>query len=164
MYKKNDYIVYKKYVCKVREIRKNKMNGKAYYILVPITDDSLTIEVPVDNRMGYIRDIITKEDAEKLIKKIPAIEPLQNMDDKYIEKTYKELLYNGTLEDLIRIIKTTYLNNQERLANKKKLTETDKNYFELAEETLYEEFSVTLGKDIDATRKYVISKVENLVQ
>ena len=115
MYKENDYLVYKKDVCKVREVRKNKMNGKDYYILIPVNDESLIIEAPADNRMGFIRDVISKEDAENLIKKIPEIESLENIDDKYIEKTYKELLYNGNLEDLIKIIKTTYLRNDARI-------------------------------------------------
>ena len=44
MYKENDYLVYKKDVCRVREIRKNRMNDKDYYILIPITDESLIIE------------------------------------------------------------------------------------------------------------------------
>lgn len=164
MYEKNDYIVYKKYVCKVREIRKNKMNGKDYYILVPITDDSLTIEVPVDNRMGYIRDIITKEDAEKLIKKIPAIEPLQNMGDKYIEKTYKELLYNGTLEDLIRIIKTSYLRNNNRIKNNKKISDKDKMFFEKAEQYLYNELSISLNMSFEQTKEYIINEVSKLIK
>ena len=128
MYKENDYLVYKKDVCKVREVRKNKMNGKDYYILIPINDESLIIEVPTDNRMGFIRNVISKEEAENLIKKIPEIETLENIDDKYIEKTYKELLYNGDLEDLIKIIKTTYLRNDARIKSNKKISDKDKVY------------------------------------
>ena len=101
------------------------MNGKDYYILVPINDESLIIDIPSDNRMGFIRNIISKEDAEKLIKKIPKIETLKNIDDKYIEKTYKELLYNGDLEDLIKIIKTTYLRNDFRIKSNKKISDKD---------------------------------------
>jgi len=54
MYKENDYLVYKKDACKVREVRKNKMDGKDYYILVLINDKSLIIEAPIDKRMGFI--------------------------------------------------------------------------------------------------------------
>ena len=54
------------------------MNGKDYYILIPITNESLIIEAPADNRMGFIRDVISKEEAEKLIKKIPKVETLEN--------------------------------------------------------------------------------------
>ena len=70
--------------------------------------------------MSFIRDVISKEEAEKLIKKIPKIETLENLDDKYIEKTYKELLYNGDLKDLIKIIKTTYIRNDNRIKSNKK--------------------------------------------
>ena len=48
MYKENDYLVYKKDVCKVREIKTNKMNGKDYYILIPISDEYLIIEAPAE--------------------------------------------------------------------------------------------------------------------
>jgi len=158
MYKENDYVIYGKQVCRVEKIEER--DNMSYYVLRPVKDESLKIQIPTTT--DKLRDIISKEELDKLLEKIPEIELIET-DKKYLESTYRQLLQNGTHEDLIRIIKTTYLNNQERLANKKKLTETDKNYFELAEETLYEEFSVTLGKDIDATRKYVISKVENLV-
>ena len=120
------------------------MNGKDYYILVPINDGSLIIQAPADNRMGFIRDVISKEEAKKLIKKIPKIEILKNLDDKYNEKTYKELLYNGNIDDLIKIIKTTYIRNDNRLKSNKKISDKDKTYFEKAEEYLYNELSISL--------------------
>ncbi|MEE3343532.1 MAG: hypothetical protein VZS44_05535 [Bacilli bacterium] len=163
MYKKNDYLVYKKDVCKVKEIKKNKLNGLDYYILVPIDDESLIIDVPTDNRMGYIKDIITKEEAEKLINSIPQIEPLSNIEDKYIENRYKNLLYNGTREDLIRIIKTTYLRNEERTKNKKRISDKDFNYFNKAEKYLYNELSIALNMSFDETKDYIISKVKELI-
>ena len=115
MYKENDYLVYKKDVCKVREIKKNIINGNDYYILIPLKDKSLTIEVPVENSLGHIRDIISREDAEKLIENIPNIQILDNIDERFIEKTYKDLLYKGELEDLVKIIKTTYIRNDNRI-------------------------------------------------
>lgn len=164
MYKENDYLVYKKDVCKVREIKKNKMNGKDYYILVPINDESLIIDVPTDNKMGLIRNAITKEEAENLIKKIPYIEPLKNIDDKYIEKTYKDLIYHGTHEDLIKIIKTSYLRNEDRAKGKKKLSDKDTKYFEQAEKYLYNELSISLGMSFEETREYIINRVSELIK
>ena len=59
-----------------------------------------------------------------------SIEPISNIDDKYIEKTYKELLNSGTYEDLIIIIKTTYLRNDNRIKNNKKISDNvDYRYF-----------------------------------
>ena len=164
MYKENDYLMYRKDVCRVREVKKNNVNGLDYYILVPIDDESLIIEVPVDNRMGWIKDIISKEEALRLIDSIPFIEPLKNIDDKYIENTYKDLIYNGTKEDLIKIIKTAFLRNEERINNKKKISDRDSNYLNRAEKYLYNELSIVLNMTFDETKDYIISKVQELIK
>ena len=164
MYKVNDYLVYKRDVCKVKDVKKNKMNGLDYYILVPIDDDSLIIDVPTDNKMGYIRDIITREEAERLINNISNIKPLENIEDKYIENSYKDLIYNGTQEDLIKIIKTAYLRNEERINNKKKISNKDSNYFNKAEKYLYNELSIALNMTFEETKEYITNKVQELIK
>ena len=160
MYKVNDYVVYKKDVCKVKEIRENKLNGNCYYVLIPICDESLIIDVPVDNKMGYLRDVLSKKDADNLIDNIVNIEPLSNMDSKYIENTYKDLFHNGTQEDLIKIIKTTYLRNEDRIKNRKKLSEKDSDYFNQAEKYLYNELSIVYNMSFEEVKDYIIHKVE----
>ncbi len=160
MYKVNDYVVYKKDVCKVKEIRENKLNGSSYYVLVPVFDESLIIDVPVDNKMGYLRDLLSKKQADNLIDNIVNIEPLENIDSKYIENTYKELFHNGTHEDLIKIIKTTYLRNEDRLKNKKKISEKDSDYFNQAEKYLYNELSIVYNMSFEEIKEYIIHKVE----
>ena len=164
MYKANDYLVYKKDVCKVKEVRKNNMTGLDYYMLVPIDDDTLIIDVPTDNRMGWIRDIISKENAEELINNIPSIQPLKNIDEKNIENSYKNLIYNGNHEDLIKIIKTAYLRNEERIKNKKKTSDKDSNYFNRAEKYLYNELSIALNKTYEETKEYIVNKVQELIK
>lgn len=160
MNKVNDYVVYKKDVCKVKEIRENKLNGSSYYVLVPVFDESLIIDVPVDNKMGYLRDLLSKKQADNLIDNIVNIEPLENIDSKYIENTYKELFHNGTHEDLIKIIKTTYLRNEDRLKNKKKISEKDSDYFNQAEKYLYNELSIVYNMSFEEIKEYIIHKVE----
>lgn len=163
MYKVNDYVVYKKSVCKVKEIKNNKLNGIDYYILVPIDDDSLIIDVPVDNRMGYLRDVISKKETEELINSIPNIEPLDNIDDKYIEKTYKDLI-GGDYKDLIKIIKTSYLRNEMRSKNNRRPSEKDLNYFNQAEKYLYNELSISLNMSFDDTKNYIVTRVQELMK
>lgn len=48
MFKINDYLVYRKEVCKVTEIKEYK-NDFFYYVITPINDTSLKIEVPTDS-------------------------------------------------------------------------------------------------------------------
>ena len=158
MYKVNDYLVYGKDVCKVCEIEEKKFNDEDYYLLRPLKDSSLKIEVPVSDKANKIRALITKEELETIIKEIPDI-PLIESDEKFIEAEYKSLLSNPSHKNLIRIIKTTYLRNKKRLDNNKKTTDKDTKYFELAEEYLYNEFSVVLGYTFEETKAYVINEV-----
>jgi len=153
-----DYIIYRKDVCKIIDIKKNHFNNMDYYLLIPIDDDSLHIDVPVDNRMGYLRDLISKDEVERIIKKIPEVDVIDS-DEKRLEAEYKTLLSEGTHENLVKIIKTTYLRNKDRLDNKKKISDKDNHYFELAEKYLYNEFSVVLGLDYNETKEYVINQV-----
>ena len=46
-----------------------------------------------------------------------------------MENTYKELLQRGTYEDLITVIKTAYLRNENRKKNNKKISDKDNDYF-----------------------------------
>lgn len=92
---------------------------------------------------------------------MPTVDTI-NVDSKLAESEYKKLLDSDSYLDLIKIIKTTYLRNKERVDNKKKVSDKDKHYFEKAERYLYSEFSIVLGKTFDETREYVISKVEEI--
>ena len=70
MFQKNDYVVYKKNVCIVKDIKHNTKNGKESYLLVPIDDNSLKIEIntiketvysiPIGRINGTIRIISIK--------------------------------------------------------------------------------------------------------
>ncbi len=161
MKKVGDYVVYRRDVSKIVNIKKNPLNNMDYYVLVPVTDESLKIDVPVENQ--YIRELITIDEITKLIKKIPSIPIIEN-NNKLIENDYKDLLKEGSYESLIRIIKTTYLRNKERTDNKKKIGDKDDYYFKLAEKYLYTEFMIVLGKNFDETKDYIIHEVEKYAQ
>ncbi len=161
MYKVGDYIVYRKDVCKIIDIKKNHFNQMDYYMLIPMGDDSLKMEVPVNNRFGYLRDLISKKEVEELINTIPEVEVI-DCQNKFIENTYKNLMSDASHIDLIKVIKTAYLRNQERLDNNKKIGERDNYYFELAEKYLYNEFSIVLNKTYDETKQYVSDKLDSI--
>ncbi len=154
MYKVGEIIVYKKEVCKIKEIKEKYIQDRDYYILHPIEDESLIINVPVDNEK-VIRKAINKENALRLIEKIKDISPL-DLNNKNIEIEYKQLLNEDSLENLVKIIKTSYLRNYEREQNKKRISDVDRTYFNKAEKRLYNELSIGLGLTYDKTKEYII--------
>lgn len=159
MYQIGEFIVYKKNVCKIADIKKEYINDLDYYILISTQDPTLKIEIPTNSKM--IRKPISKNEVENIINEIPNIQ-LIDVEERLLEQEYKKLLNTGLHADLLRIIKTTYSRNQTRLENKKKIGDKDNHYFEQAENLLYQEFSVVLGLTLEQTKNYVNQKVEML--
>lgn len=154
MYKEGDYVVYRRDLCKIKRV------DDLYYNLSPLTDDSLSIKVLKDNKNNYLRLPISRDEADLLIKKIPEIEPLQ-LQDKLLENEYKNLLRTNEHEDLIKIIKTTYIRNEFRRKQGKKASDKDLIYFNMAEKLLYTELAYSLGIDYDACKSYILEVVSN---
>lgn len=159
MYKKGDYVVYRRDVCIIRDIKESKLKNTTYYVMNPIDDSSLIIDIPIENKMGFLRDVISTDKAKKLIERIPKINPIENINEKNLGAKYKEMLYTGNYEDLIKIIKTTFLRNESRVNNKKKISEKDNNYFKLAEKYLYNELSVSLNMSVEEVKDYIFRVV-----
>lgn len=158
MFKEGEYVVYKRYVCKIIEIKKNHLNNKDYYIMIPIIDNSLKINVPVENKLGNIRSLLSKKEIENLITKIPQIKII-DCPNKIIENEYRSLISDNTHESLVKIIKTTYLRNKKRADNKRKIGDKDAHYFMLAEKYLYNELSIVLNISFEEVKNYIIQEV-----
>ena len=102
MFKIGDYVAhYKEGVCEVVNIGKIDMGSsdKEYYTLKPVYDAGGTVYTPVDNKRDQIRKLITKEEAENLIKEMPKIDIIGVTNEKQREGMYKNaLLHNQCRE------------------------------------------------------------------
>lgn len=159
MYRVNDYVVYKRDVCKVVEIKERYFRNLDYYILCPLNDSTLKVQIPTNNK--FLRDVLSSDRVEEIINNIPNINII-DADSKLMESEYKRLLNSDKHEDLIKIIKTSYLRNKEREENKRKISDKDKYYFDKAEKLLYSEFCIALNMDYDETKEYVVNKVKGI--
>lgn len=153
MYKKNDCVIYRQDVCVVKDII--KLRDEDYYALTPLNDDSLSLKVPVKSEL--LRLPLNKKDALDLIDRMKDIVTL-DLNEKMLENEYQRLLSNCKHEDLIKIIKTTYLRNEKRHDEGKKISEKDDYYFKKAENLLYTELAISLGKTYEETKEFILSK------
>ena len=160
MYKINDIVVYRRDVCKVVGKHRSDFTGEQCYILVPYMqqDGSVRMQVPVANKGGHLRDLITPEEIDQLIKDTPDIEMLVNKPAN-MKSQYAALLKGDEISDLIRIIKTSYSRNQARLEQHKKLASIDDEYLRKAEQYLYAELSVSLGMSFDESKTWFEEEV-----
>ena len=89
MYKKGEYVIYgSSGVCQVGDVTTLDINNvpkdREYYVLFPKNNGG-TIYVPVDVASTKMRKVITKEDAQALIEKIPAIQPIEISNENYLD-------------------------------------------------------------------------------
>ena len=159
MFEIGEVVVYKREVCIIKEIKKNFHKNLDYYILNSIIDESLVLQVPIENKMGYLRKIMTPNEVENLIEKIPNIECIDT-NEKFIENEYKTLLQTNEIDDLIKIIKTTYLRNHNRQKEGKKLADKDSFFFNKAEKFLYTEISKSLNMEYEDVKNYIIERLK----
>ena len=150
-------------ICKIENILYLNPYGekkdKLYYLIKSIEDEKEKIYVPVSNSDSRLRACLTKEEAWNLIKRIPEIPTAWTNNEKMREQNYKEAVKANSPEALVSIIKMIYQRKQKRLAQGKKCTATDARYFQIAENLLYMELGVALGKPKQEICKTIIDYI-----
>ena len=124
MFAKNDYIIYGTTgVCKITGIEKKKFNTSAereYYILKPAYDPNSTIYAPVDNNIINIRKIMTVKEVYDLIMAMPDNKTIWIDDINLSKEKYNEILKKGDKVELVKLIRTLYLEKQKKKSKNKK--------------------------------------------
>ncbi|MDE6209294.1 MAG: CarD family transcriptional regulator [Lachnospiraceae bacterium] len=167
MFEKGEYVVYgQNGICKVGEITSLDMTGidkeKQYYILYPLETKSSTIYCPIDNNKLVLRNVLSKDEAWALIDEIPDIDILWIANEKLRENEFKQAFRSGNPKELIKIIKTLYMRKEERIAAGKKMTATDEKYFHMAEDRLYSELALAIGKEKNEMQEVISSRINLL--
>lgn len=126
-------------------------------------DEKDKIYVLVSNSDLRLRLCLTKE-AWNLIKRIPEISTAWINNEKMREQNYKAAIKANDPEALVAIIKMIYERKQKRLAQGKKCTATDARYFQMAENLLYMELGVALGKPKEEICKTIIDYINQSKQ
>ncbi len=155
MHKVNDVVIYRRDVCKIIGRQRSDFTGEPCYVLVPYanTDGTTRMQVPVANKAGNLRALMSREEIDELILEVPGLELLENKPAN-MKSQYAALLKGNDLHDLIRIIKTSYARNKERLEQNKKLATVDDEYLQKAEKYLFDEISASLGISFEEARVF----------
>lgn len=153
MFQIGEYVVHgSDGICKVNDITHLDIPGsdknRQYYLLIPVSENGGRIYSPVESSSKVqTRKVITKQEADMLIRDIPEIEAAWIDNDKLREMVYKEALKSCDLRELVKIIKNMYERREERISKGKKTTVLDDRYFKLAEDKLYSELVFVTGQD-----------------
>ena len=161
-----DVICGNKGVCTIEDITTLDISGvdkaKMYYILKPRYVTASTVYVPVDSAAISMRTILTKEEAESLIRSIPEIPVLDIKNEKLVEQDYKNCMKTNCCTEWVKLIKTIYERKQKRVQAGRKETAIDSKYFKIAEDNLYGELAVALDMERGQVCEYISAQLQGV--
>lgn len=163
MFEVNDTVMYGTVgACQVVDITKEKFSNsiqREYYVLNPIYSKNTIIKIPVDNDKIAIRKMLSKDDANLLIKDMSDKEALWIEDEKKRNEQFKIMLKTGKCEELITLIKSIYLDKKNKKSIGKKVSKGDEEIMQTAEKLLNEEFSIVFNIATEEVTPYILSHV-----
>lgn len=167
MYQVGEMIIYSgEGVCKVEAVGRLNMpdinKDKIYYTLAPLYRDG-KIYTPVDTTV-FMRPVISREDAEALIRSIPDIQAASCTDRnlRVLTEHYQSLLRSHSCSEMIRLIKAAHEKQREKRSQGSKPGQVDERYMKRAEELLHGELAVALGIPRDEVGAYIANVVESI--
>lgn len=163
---KGEYVVCgSKGVCTVEDITTLDMPGidssKEYYILKPVYSAGSTMYISVEDDTS-LRRILTKEEADGLIREIPEIPLIEVPSDKMLEQEYKGCMRTNQCRQWVRILKTAYRRKKARQAMGRKITAVDAKYARIAEDSLYGELAIVLCLPREKIEDYIATEIERV--
>lgn len=165
MFEKGEYIIYgNNGVCEVQDYMQADKpdNHRIYYVLAPIRSKGSIIYSPVDNQKVFMRRVMTREEANELLRGIPEYEEINIPEVRAQEQQYKEILQNCDCTDSIRLIKALYARKEQREAAGRKITAVDEKYLFLAKDSLLNELAIALEMNVDEVDKMLAEKMKAL--
>lgn len=167
MYQVGEMIIYGgEGVCRVEAVGRLNMPGvskeKVYYTLSPLYRDG-KIYTPVDTTV-FMRPVISREDAEELIRSIPDIQAAACTDRnlRVLTEHYQALIRSHNCSDMVQVIKAAYEKRQEKRSQGSKPGQVDERYMKRAEELLHGELAVALGISRDEVGGYIADVVQSI--
>lgn len=164
MYEIGDYVVYgNKGVCRIEKIGPIDIPGmsseRQYYTMSQIYSRASTIFTPVDNADASLRKVLSEAEATKLIYDMIEFKPVWIQNDKEREQRFTETLRSADPLKLFEMIAMLAHRRDQRIAGGKKATSTDERMYHAAEDILYGEFAISLGRAKEEVKAYVLHVV-----
>ncbi len=166
MFKKGDKVVYGNVgVCEVMDITRRQGRGldpeKDYYVLEPL-GQSCMIYAPAENPKVFMRPVISAEEAESLINKIPTLctEAYHAGTIQGLSEHYKAKLDSHSCAELIELVMSIYAKKAAAESRSRKIGSVDARFMKQAEELLCGEFSVALGMSKEEVSRYISHRVK----
>lgn len=166
MYQTGELVLYGSTgVCRVTEIREQSSPSgdmRLYYVLQPLYENCV-ISAPVGSDKVFMRPIISREEAEEIIRGIPEISPrpLSGKASRELSEQYETVLKSHDCGKLVELTMSIYQKKQEFMRQHRKFGAVDERFLKRAEDLLFGELAAALEIPRDRVQAYISSRVED---
>ena len=165
MYKKGELVIYgSSGVCIVEDITTMEnaitKTSALYYVLRSKITTGGVAYVPVEGNV-FMRPIISKSQAEGIVKKIPQIstDEFENISVRDAMRVYRDAINTHDIETAIGLIKHILKIEAKKKAQNKKLSSTEERYLTLAKKIVESELAESLCMTSEQLKTYVLQYV-----
>lgn len=152
-------------VCRVEEIREQSVpdtgEKRMYYVLRQLYGDCVIL-APVDSDKVFMRPIISREEAERIIDSIPQIhaQAYYSRVTRELAEHYESILKSHDCASLVELTMSIYAKKQVLLSKKRKFGTVDERFLKRAENLLFGELAAALDVPRDEIQNYIAAKLE----
>lgn len=125
-------------------------------VLRPVRHPQKELRLPVSAASDRVRRLMSREEAEELLDRIPYIRTIQAPNDKVRMEFYQEAMEKNAGLEWIQVIKSVYLRKQER-----RLSAEELSLYERAKEYAYSELAAVLEIPLEQVEDYICQHVAN---
>ncbi|MDW8799967.1 CarD family transcriptional regulator [Clostridium sp. A1-XYC3] len=132
---------------------------KDYYVLHPIENSKLTINIPVDNDKVVMLGLIDRNEAEEIINsfRLPGISWIEIYNQR--TQKYLEIVKKGDRKEISKIINTLMREKYRAELRGAKFYKQDDALLEFTQNTLFKELAMSLNTTYEA----IYEKVSSLI-
>ena len=167
MFQINDYVFYESGgICKIADIQtaplENMPADRQYYVLQSIHDSNGTSYVPIDSDCVFLRLLMTRQEAEALLDRIPYITVINESNPKLLRTKYLDAMRTHDPVEWVRVIKTVYLRSTERTSRTMRISETERTLADTAKRYLHTELALALGESEAGMEDYIAAYLQRM--
>ncbi|MCF0121508.1 MAG: hypothetical protein HUJ65_07710 [Oscillospiraceae bacterium] len=165
MFKEGELIIYSGTgVCRVMEIVEKELEAgtkRLFYILQPLYQRCV-ISAPANSDKVFMRPIISRAEAERLIEDIPSTktEIYHNRALHQLADYYEKKLKSHDCGGLLQLMMSLYAKKKLVESQNKKFSTVDERFLKRTEELLFGEFAAALGIDRDEIQSDLREKMQ----
>ena len=170
MYKTGELILYGSTgVCRITDIVKRRLTGDSamglYYVMKPLYQE-VVISAPVNTDKVFMRPIVTRGEAERLIRTIPSVraKAFHGVGFRQLAEHYESAIKTYDCGDLIQMLVSIRMKKRLLEQQRRKFGAVDERFMKRAEDLLSGELAAALDKPRDEVADYIVERVDEGVK